>query len=418
MKKAVLPLLLLSLAQGVYAQEASESEKPAQDYNKWTIEFGGGINKVSNPLGPGFHVDGYNLYHLDLGGRYMFNTKFGLKLEAALDRLQGDDRSTDFETNIYSIGLEGVVNLGRIFEFETWTSRLNVLAHAGVGVGMMDKNDFRTETDHIGSFLAGLTGQIKLSPRVALFGDFTMTNSFAMQTNYDGTRYDSRGKQGFDGTLFSASVGINIALGSHEEHADWYVYNQDDKIDELEGRLAELETMMNDTDKDGVPDYLDTEPNTISGVAVDSKGRTIDRNNNGVPDELESYLDTKMAQGSSSATTEMIDLINGGYVNVYFDFDKDLPSSNSTGALTFMIKYLKDNPEKSAEIIGYADEVGNTEYNNKLSARRAANVKKIFTDAGIAESRLNVVGGGVDSSVSKDSKYARQTVRRVTLQVK
>lgn len=47
---------------------------------------------------------------------------------------------------------------------------------------------------------------------------------------------------------------------------------------------------MNDTDKDGVPDYLDVENNSIAGVTVDTKGRMVDKNNNGVPDELENIL--------------------------------------------------------------------------------------------------------------------------------
>ena len=42
--------------------------------------------------------------------------------------------------------------------------------------------------------------------------------------------------------------------------------------------------MLQDTDRDGVVDYLDAEPNTTGGVAVDTKGRAIDVNKNGVPD--------------------------------------------------------------------------------------------------------------------------------------
>jgi OOP family OmpA-OmpF porin len=56
----------------------------------------------------------------------------------------------------------------------------------------------------------------------------------------------------------------------------------------LRQRIADIETSMLDTDKDDVADYLDQEPNTIGGVMVDSK--SIDLNNNNVPDELESYL--------------------------------------------------------------------------------------------------------------------------------
>jgi OOP family OmpA-OmpF porin len=57
------------------------------------------------------------------------------------------------------------------------------------------------------------------------------------------------------------------------------------KIIASKDRVDNLETMLIDTDQDGVADYLDLEPNTVSGVMVDSKGRSIDLNNNNVPDE-------------------------------------------------------------------------------------------------------------------------------------
>lgn len=410
MKKAVLPLLLLCIAQGMNAQEQG-----AKDYNKWTVEFGGGINKVSKPLNPGYHVDGYSLYTLDLGVRYMFNTKFGFKLDVNSHRLIGDKSSIAFQTDVYTVGLEGVANIGRIMEFENWTKRLNVLAHTGVGVGMLTGNDRITENDNIGNFLIGFTGQYKLSKKVTLTGDFTMMNSFSMQRSWDGgSIYQPAGTQGFDGTLYAATIGLNIAFGKHAEHADWYVYNEEDKFVDLENRVSELETMMNDVDKDGVPDYLDAEPNTPSGALVDSKGRNIDLNNNGIAD----YAEVKPAETTPSGATEVIDLINEGYVNIYFDFNSDQPTHASTGALTFLITYLREHADKSAELQGYADEVGSAKYNQELSERRAATVKKIFADSGIAPERLTIVGKGVDNSVKKESKVARQTVRRVTLTIK
>jgi OmpA-OmpF porin, OOP family len=415
MKKAVLPLLLLSLTQGVMAQDAEK--KTPQDYNKWSVEIAAGVNKAANPMSPGYHVDGYNFYHADLGARYMFNTKFGIKASGGIDRFKGDDISEDFETKYYTVGLQGVVNVGRILEFETWTKRLNVLGHAGVGVGFLT-GDTIDYTDHTGNFLFGITGEFKISRKVTLFGDFNMTNTFTQDLTWNGLGYEHGAEQGFDGTMYSASIGLAVSFGKHEEHADWFVYNDQDKIDDLEGRLGELETMMNDTDKDGVPDYLDSEPNTIAGVAVDSKGRTVDRNENGVPDELEKYIEDRDKEIKQSIGADLEDMINGGYVNVYFDFNKDQPNASSIGGVNFLIKYLKENPTKSADVIGYADEIGDTEYNKALSAKRAENVKQILVDAGIEAGRLNIVSNGEDSSVNKDSQWARQTVRRVTFIIK
>lgn len=57
-------------------------------------------------------------------------------------------------------------------------------------------------------------------------------------------------------------------------------------------------------------------------------------------------------------------------------------------------------------------------YNTELSRKRAEAVKKIATNAGIDASRLNVIANGEDTSVNKNSKEARQIVRRVSFQVK
>ena len=424
MKKIVLPFIMLCLASSsLYAQKDEETTSTgANDFNKWSVDLGGGFSKAANPITEGYHVKAFNLFHAELGFRYMFNTKFGVKLDGGYDILHVNGDNTpgfeDTDSKVIRIGFQGYANLGRIMEFETFTQRLNVLGHMGVGVAQLTNKDKFDGIDNIGSFILGMTAQYRLSDRVALFADFTMLNNFTHHRTWDGARYDRQAAQGFDSTLYNASLGLNIYLGKHQKHADWFVDEKSDEVEDLEGRLAELETMMNDTDKDGVPDYLDAEPNSIAGVAVDSKGRTIDKNNNGVPDELESYIENKNTEIKNGISADIADLINGGYVNVYFDFNAEQPNAQSVNGINFLIKYLKDNPTVKADVIGYADEIGDSAYNKQLSAKRAENVKKILVDAGIDAGRLNIVGNGEDASVAKDSKFARMTVRRVTFILK
>ena len=420
MKKVVLPLLMICLTSAsLQAQDVQESGN-SNDYNKWSIDVNGGFSKPANPMSPGYHSSAFNFFHADLGFRYMFNTKFGLKLDAGYDVMSEDD-GPEFESKLLRTSLQGYANLGRIMEFESWTNRFNLLGHMGVGVGQLKNDDRFNGEDWIGNFLIGLTGQVRLSDRVSLNADFTMINSFSQQKTWDGGNTQTT-KQGFDSTLYNATVGLSIYLGKNEKHADWFVDDKSDELDALEQRIGEIETMMNDSDKDGVPDYLDAEPNSVTGVAVDTKGRAIDKNNNGVPDELESYLDQRTneikKEVSESNSNDLAGLINNGYVNVYFDFNSDKPNAQSVSGMNFLIKYLKQNPSVSADVVGYADEIGNSDYNKQLSQRRAENVKKILVDAGIDAGRLNIVGNGEDTSVNKDSKYARQVVRRVTFILK
>jgi OOP family OmpA-OmpF porin len=414
-KLASLSLLLLAVtasAQNMAKTTASTIDQPT--FNKWSIELNGGLNKPTRALTPGYSTSTLNPFHADLGVRYMFSPKFGLKLDLGYDQFQERDNTAPFDTKAFRTSLQGVVNIGRALNFETWTNTIGLLAHGGFGVSQLRSDDGFNGLDYIAHGIVGLTGQVKLSNRVALTGDLSGIVNGRQNWNFDGMGQTTTGS--FDGVLLNASVGLTVYLGKNQKHADWV--GEEDKYDALEQRVELIETGLIDTDKDGVADLYDLEPNSITGVAVNTKGQSIDTNQNGVPDELEGYLEKTYGQNGKGATNSTVEeLINGGYVNVYFDFNSSKPTNTSLSGVDFLVKYLKNNPSKSASIIGYADEIGNTSYNQTLSQKRAEAVKKIVVNAGIDESRLSVSGNGEDTSVNKKSKEARQIVRRVTFKV-
>ena len=418
-KLASVSLLLLTFAAGAQNMATTSAqptiEKPA--YNRWSIELNGGLNKPLRAITPGYSTETASPFHADLGVRYMFNPKFGLKLDVGYDQFQERDNTPEFDSKYYRASLQGVINLGRALNFETWTNTFGLLAHGGFGVSQLSNDDGFDGKDYMGHGIMGLTGQVRLSNRIALTGDLTGIVNGRQNHNFDGHGVPTTGS--LDGVLLNASVGLTFYLGKNEKHADWYS-EENERLNQLENRVTTIETGLIDTDKDGVADLYDLEPNTVSGVAVNTKGQSIDTNQNGVPDELESYLDkTYVRQGSQTATNNTVEeLINGGYVNVYFDFNSSKPTNASLSGVDFLVKYLKNNPGKSADIVGYADEIGSSSYKTELSRKRAEAVKKVAENAGIDASRLNVIANGEDTSVNKDSKEARQIVRRVTFKVK
>lgn len=415
----LLSFLLLAFASANAQDSAVTVEKaPTDGYNKWSIEVNGGVNKPTRSMTDGYYTSTLNLFHADLGVRYMFNPKFGLKLDFGYDKFKEHDDSNPFESTYLRTSLQGVVNLGRVLNFEDWTDTFGLLVHGGFGVSQLSSKDGFDGEDYMGNGILGITGQVKLSNSVVLTGDLTGIVHGKQNYNFDGHGPTTTGA--FDGTLLNASVGLTFYLGKNEKHADWYSETKIDELKALEERVGMIETGLADSDKDGVPDMYDLEPNSIAGVAVNTKGQSIDRNQNGVPDELESYLDKKYGQnGKATASNSTIEeLINGGYVNVYFDFNSSKPTTTSLSGVDFLVKYLKANPSANAEIVGYADEIGNSDYNKDLSQRRANSVRDIVVNSGINASRLTVIGNGEDTSVNKNSKEARQIVRRVTFRVK
>lgn len=471
MKKIILSVLTLTSLTIVTAQE-TEKEKRV-DYDRWSIEANGGFNKLIGMWGVNFN-NGYNsgvgFRHFDVGVRYMLSTKAGLKLDFGYDTFN-EKSGPSWDATMWRIGLQGVVNVGRLLDFEDWTNTIGLLAHAGGAYGSYN-TDYKD--DPVLTAIAGMTLQFKLSDRFAITLDGTAMNNFSQSQTFNGGPRDKKyinvtatapgGTYPGTGTatvngqtgnvnivvvvpdqtvnasavdpstkyfkmfapILNASVGVTYYFGK-KTHADWYVGDNktNDQLTSLESRIAELEAMLVDSDKDGVPDYLDAEPNSMPGVAVDTKGRTVDTNGNGVPDELETYFENKYGsaitklEGEKAKEAEaVIDLINKGYVTTYFDFNKAQPTNVSTHGIDFIRTFLINNPDKSVDIFGHADEIGPENYNYALANKRAENVKEILVKAGIDPSRLNVISRGEDKSVEPSSPGARKLVRRVTFQIK
>jgi outer membrane protein OmpA-like peptidoglycan-associated protein len=419
MKKILLTLVFAFGLTTLSAQNETVAAKTT-DFNQWSIELSGGFNKPQRPMTSGYYTTVVSPYTVDLGVRYMFNNKFGLKGDFGYNSFTEEEGSMPFDTKYYRADLQGVANLGRIMNFETWTNTFGLLAHAGFGLSFLERKDPTYLKDRMGNFMIGVTGQIKLTDRIVLTGDFTTISNTKQNFAFDGA--SNNNIRGFNGSLFTGTAGITVYLGKNAKHADWTLDNQD-KFDAIDARFMAIENKMLDSDKDGVADYLDEEANTPAGAMVDTKGRSIDKNNNGVPDETEAYVlknyATNTANSPLLSNNELItSLINGGYVAVYFDFNKSTPTNVSTEGTDFMLTYLRNNPAATIDIVGHADEIGRSAYNDKLSNARANNVKNTLVKAGISESRLNVIAAGEDTSVDKDSENARRLVRRVTFRVK
>lgn len=418
MKKIALPLFAVVL--GVSSMNAQEN-KP---YNKWSIEANGGLSKPSTPMTPGYSAETFGFIHADAGVRYMFNNKFGAKVDFGFDQMENSDDSNEFKTNFYRVSLQGVANLGRIMNFEEWTRTIGLLAHAGAGYSWMEPaKDVATnlyDKDEMAHMIVGLTGQVRLGNRVALNADFTMINTIRQNMTFDGASKVDANDRGFNGTLYNATLGLSFYLGKNDVHADWYANDAlTNRVESLENRVTDIENKMVDSDNDGVADYLDLEPNTPAGNMVDTKGRSIDLNKNGIPDSYEEYFDSRYAKKddvfSNADSNTAQDLINQGYVAVYFDFDKSAPKNAE--ATNFLITYLRSNPEATVEVNGFADSVGNPSYNQRLSEKRAKNVAKILEQSGISSDRIKVTANGEDTSFDGANKTTSKFARRVTFKV-
>lgn len=436
MKKHLLciPFVLLGCFSATAQNDSIKTDRvmdsDPEAYHRWTIEGGFGQSKGVKPYAPGFYYSNPNTHvkldinHFDLGARYMVSPKFGVKFSVAYDRLQNQEGSgsEEFDMRVIGVGIQGVVNAVRLFSFEEQAGRFGLLFHGGFQATQMAPQIGPNEgkKEYNGGIVVGFTPQFRIARSIGVYADFSYDANVRQHFNWDGSY--AKAEDNLSGSKYTFSLGLSYSFGRVGLHGDWAVIPdaRSEDIKALDERIGELETMMNDTDKDGVPDYLDVENNSIAGVAVDTKGRMVDLNKNGVADELEKYIDTQVTTAAEkNNNSEVVKrLINEGYVSVFFDFNSSKPTPQSTQNMSFVLTYLKNNPSATLEIAGHADEIGASEYNNGLSQKRADTVRNTLIKAGINPDRITITPIGEDNSVDKNSASARQLVRRATFTIK
>lgn len=421
--------LLLACCISIGFAQESTNKIP---YNKWSIEINTGQNKAIKPFATGYYssdptkaINFSGINHFDIGVRYMFSDAFGVKFDYGMDKFTNlkNAGSLTFNTQQNRFGLQGVMNLGRLLHFESFTNRLGILAHAGVHISKFSVNEGINNgiSESNGGMMFGITPQIRLSKSLALTADFSAINNVRQHLNWDGSTAAT--KDNLSGMLYNTSLGLTLYLGKKEKHADWY--SQKDALTDLAAvdnearkRIENIETLMNDTDRDGVVDYLDAENNTPSGVQVDAKGRFIDTNKNGTPDEMEPSIgkETTYTQINKFVSAEN-QLIENGLINVFFDINSDVPNGNSNNSLNIILHYMQTNSNAKVKLLGYADEKGSDLLNIKLSMSRANSVLKFLVENNINPANISIEAMGVDKFFSNKSQVSVNLARRVSFQI-
>ncbi len=85
--------------------------------------------------------------------------------------------------------------------------------------------------------------------------------------------------------------------------------------------------------------------------------------------------------------------------SILYGVDEYTVSDDQMGKIKAIAQIMKDNEDVNFEIIGYCDYSGSDAYNQKLSEKRAENVKKLLVNRyGIDEDRLTTSGKGKSMS--------------------
>jgi outer membrane protein OmpA-like peptidoglycan-associated protein len=159
------------------------------------------------------------------------------------------------------------------------------------------------------------------------------------------------------------------------------------------------EKIYSDTDKDGVPCYKEIEQGTNPFENPKMK--------------------KKVAKKVNKVQTEKVEKKKGYkplkvHARIHFDFDKAEIKKDYLPYLKVIVHHLKENKNLKVKIIGFTDNIGSKEYNNKLAYKRAKAIELYLIKNGISKDRIEILGKGKANYLfDNKNELNRFTNRRV-----
>jgi outer membrane protein OmpA-like peptidoglycan-associated protein len=245
-------------------------------------------------------------------------------------------------------------------------------------------------------------------------------------------------------SFFVTSLGLTVKLGKRKIYTIWGDDSDNKENDNFK---------IIDTDKDGVMDELDVEPNTPIGAMVYGNGKAVDSDEDGLPDYKDKCpLDFGLIKNDGCPLIEDSDgdgimdkddlcpktpgiieykgcpkpkvnnvqnitqQISILATSIYFDTNSDKIRNISFANIDKIVSLIKQIPNLKFVIEGHTDNRNSDRYNLYLSERRAASVRKYMIKSGITNDKLESKGYG--ESRPKYSNFnagGRQLNRRVEI---
>ena len=104
---------------------------------------------------------------------------------------------------------------------------------------------------------------------------------------------------------------------------------------------------------------------------------------------------------------------------LYFEAGGSILTPESQAALVKIRQEIAERPASEVMVIGHTDRVGSVEANDRLSKKRAENLRDLLIESGVAAEKLEAVGRGErDPLVPTDDEVDEPKNRRVEINVR
>lgn len=173
-----------------------------------------------------------------------------------------------------------------------------------------------------------------------------------------------------------------------------------------------------DVDSDGVPDYIDDCFDTPIDMTVDAAGCPLDQDSDGVPDDADKCPNTPRGfQVSNDGCFDKSEIFSKRILHASY-----LPGGSGIDTkmglfLDSLTDWLKVFPDVTTKIIGYTDNIGNTDANLKLSRKRADKIRNYLVVNGVDRDQIEAEGKGMtDFLASNQTRAGREKNRRIEIE--
>ena len=405
-------------------------------FNDWAISAGAGIPLMQSSdltsikeFGAGKNLYGWSAY---LSIDKAITHAFGLKLQYDKgESRQGFVNTKDHvasptgdgaRTQYDAISLLGDINFSNLLRRVDNHSPFRWALHGYAGVGSLAYRAYRQDAG--AAYNQQLITEVKPFKLGSLFAQagaglkYRATKSIDLEGRM---MYILTGDEDFDGAggrsyngivndnpsdnLINVTLGATLNLGKHESHLFWHDPLQEIyyKLDVLADKNQDVEVCKKgDADNDGVCDDWDRQLDTPAGARVDGAGVALDTDLDGVIDLYDKCVtvpgpveNNGCPTTSSSTVSDNTRTLEG----IEFDLNSDKILPSNTPILNNAVNYINSS-SGSYNVIGATDTRGSDAYNQKLSERRANNVKSYLIQNGVEAGKLNAIGRG-----EKDLKY-------------
>ncbi|NSL85303.1 OmpA family protein [Chitinophaga solisilvae] len=452
-KSLILASSALALTGTAFAQDSTHKVDRVtpfhgvKDYRTWSVGAWGGGSAAFGPFGGPYYFNNFDfknvgfvyggyikkqiLHNFGLQADFMRGqVKGATKASQALTDIRGNAVTTgginSFSTDIdWAASVSGVFSLGSI----NWLNKQSyIIPYVSAGAGAMGFKPTVTAADgtetkvlnsdgshtHRAMYIpVGVGAKFNVARGVNI--DLAYNVNFVNSQVFDGVSGGNKDK------FSTARLGVEFAIGNKKKPqlavvnpAAQLAMDLWDKNAALNNTIAESDSrnqsainalkqeitdMKQDTDGDGVPDYLDKCPNTPAGTKVDGAGCPLP-----VPQIVKEKI--IVTEADKKVVKDAID-------NLEFDLGKATIRPTSYASLDKVASLLVEK-NFSLKLAGHTDNTGSAATNMRLSKERAEAIRSYLVSKGANASRIEATGYGSTQPIASNKTAAgRQQNRRV-----